>query len=401
MTESEQAFILPLTAIFRLDLTVCPYPAKSQKSSARLMQKSQPAIYSLCVFILLLFGLTRAIAADIDVKQLDNGSTLIAIDGEFELSDVDTFRTKVASLSTAKVTVALRSEGGRLVAGIRIGALIREKKFTTVVPDGASCASACALAWLGGTRRFVGHDSSVGFHAAYILKSYGPTPSGSGNAALGAYLNQLGLSEKAILYITQTPPTSIRWMNLEDAAEHGIAVALLSPHHAAPGSNTAGIGEQIERSPEQRASEVVRLLVARSSGPSAEVLPSLEGLYAERVLYYGRSTSRQAVLLSKHRLADRWTERAYAIRSLSATCAGVGRTCRVKGVMSWKYFDANTTSRSRGVASFEYRVALAGEAPQIVAETRLHERPPVAASPLKKAQLDFRQLLAKVSKLIP
>lgn len=58
------------------------------------MQKSQPAIYSLCVFILLLFGLTRAIAADIDVKQLDNGSTLIAIDGEFELGDVDTFRTK-------------------------------------------------------------------------------------------------------------------------------------------------------------------------------------------------------------------------------------------------------------------------------------------------------------------
>jgi hypothetical protein len=365
------------------------------------MQKSQPAIYSVCVVMLLLFASTRAIAADIDVKHLDNGSTQIAIEGEFELSDVDTFRTKVESLSTARVTVAFRSEGGRLVAGIRIGALIREKKFNTVVPDGASCASACALAWLGGTRRFVGQDSSVGFHAAYILKSHGPTPSGSGNAVLGAYLNQLGLSEKAILYITQTAPTSIQWMSLEDAAEHGIAVALLSPQHAAPGANAAGIAENLE-SPEQRASEVVRLLVARSSGPSAEVLPSLEGLYGERVLYYGRSTSRQAVLRSKHRVADRWTERAYTIRSLSATCDGAGRTCRVKGVMSWKYYDANTTSRSRGVASFEYRVVLADEAPQIVAETRaVHERPPVAASPLKKARRDFRQLLAKVSKLIP
>jgi hypothetical protein len=366
------------------------------------MQKSQPVFYSICVFMLLLFALTRAMAADIDVKHLDNGSTLIAIEGEFELSDVDTFRTKVESLSTARVTVAFRSEGGRLVVGIRIGTLIREKKFNTVVPDGASCASACALAWLGGTRRFVGQDSSIGFHAAYVLKSHGPTPSGSGNAVLGAYLNQLGLSEKAILYITQTAPTSIQWMSLEDAAEHGIGVALLSPQHAAPVANAAAIAENLERSPEQRASEVVRLLVARSSGPSAEVLPSLEGLYAERVLYYGRSTSRQAVLHSKHRLADRWTERAYTIRSLSATCAGAGRTCRVKGVMSWKYYDANRTSRSRGVANFEYRVVLAGEAPQIVAETRtVHERPAVAASPLKKARRDLRQLFAKVSKLIP
>lgn len=359
---------------------------------------------NICTLILLLFALTAASAAEIDVRHSDNGTTLIAIEGEFETTDVDAFRTKVAPLVPGRAMVALRSDGGSLVAGIRIGSLIREKKFTTVVPDEASCASACALAWLGGARRLVGHDASIGFHSAYVVKPQGPAESGYGNAILGAYLNQLGLSEKAILYITQAGPMSMQWMSLDGAAEHGIDVALLSPERAALQAKAAAIADNLDRPPEQRASEIVRLVLARSSGPSTEVVPALEGLYAETVVYHGKSTPREAVLNSKHRLADRWTDRAYTIRpgSLSATCAGTGRTCRVKGVISWKYFDAKTTTRSRGVANFEYRVVLAGQAPRIVAETRSAFEPPSSLpGPLKKAQKDFRQLLAKVSKLIP
>lgn len=353
------------------------------------------------ILILLLFWLSAAKAADIDVRRLDNGSMLILIEGDFEQDDVDTFRTKVASLSTSRVAVAFRSDGGSLVAGIRIGTLIREKKFTTIIPDGGSCASACALAWLGGTRRFMGHGSSVGFHAAYILKSYGPIESGSGNAVLGAYLNQLGLSEDAILYITQAAPTSIQWMSMADAAKHGIAVAPMSPQQAGPGSNAAGISEQRAGSPERRATDFVRSLLAHWARPSAEALPLLEGLYAETIHYQGKSTPRQEVLLSKRRLAERWTERAYTIQpgSLSATCARTGATCRVKGIMSFKLYDAKTKSRSRGVASFEYRVALADEAPRIVAEARSIHEPP-SPSRLEKARRDLQQLLAKVSKLV-
>jgi len=359
---------------------------------------------SIFVLILALFSLTAVKAAEIDVRHLDNGSTLVAIEGDFDLSDVDTFRTTVASLPASKVTVAFRSEGGSLVPALRIGALIREKKFATVVPDGAVCASACALAWLGGSRRFVGQDSSVGFHAAYIVKSQGPTESGSGNAIVGAYLNQLGLPERAILYVTKAGPTSMQWMDLQDAAENGIAVAPLSPQQATAEGNAPELRQQTAGSPERRASEIVRLLVAQLSRPGTEGLPLLEGLYAEKVLYHGKSTSRDAVLRSQHRLADRWAERVYTIRpgSLSATCAKAGSTCRVKGVVSWKYENPQTTTKSRGVANFEYRVALAGDAPRIVAETRsVPERPSGLSGPLLKAQRDLRQLIAQVSKLIP
>ena len=128
---------------------------------------------SIWVVILLLFSMTAANAADIDVKQLDNKSVLILVEGDFELDDVERFRSKVATLSTSRVTVAFRSDGGSLVAGIRIGTVIREKKFATVIPDAASCASACALAWLGGAKRFMGQGASVGFHAAYALNPTG------------------------------------------------------------------------------------------------------------------------------------------------------------------------------------------------------------------------------------
>ncbi len=354
------------------------------------------------VLVLWLSALPLANAATIDVKRLDNGLALIAIDGEFELGDVETFRAKVASLSASKVTVSLRSDGGRLLTGIRIGTLIREKNFTTVVPDGATCASTCALAWLGGARRLLGQDAQVGFHAAYVLRSNVPTESGPGNAVLGAYLNQLGLSEKAILYITQAAPEYIQWMTPEDAAEHGITVALLPPLHSTAGYGLASVPEYRPDTPERRATDFVRSLVARWAGPSREILPYLEGVYAEKVVYQGKSIPRQTVLSRKHRLADRWTERSYSIRpgSLSATCAKTGNTCRVKVVMSWKHYDAKTVTRSRGAADFEYSVAFVGDTPKIIAETStVHDRRS-APGPLQKMQKDFQQLLARVSKLV-
>ena len=265
-------------------------------------------MHRIWVFILLLLSAATADAATFTVSHVGNGSALIVVEGDFEPGDVDAFRAKVATLSTPRAAVAFRSDGGSLVAGIRIGTLIREKKFSTIIPDHGSCASACALAWLGGARRFMGDGASVGFHAAYILKSYGPIESSSGNAILGAYLNQLGLSEEAILYITQAAPTSIQWMNMDDAGKYGIVVAPLSPQQA---SNTAANAEQRDGNAERRATDFVRGLLAHWSKPTAEGLPAMEPLYAETVVYHGKSTPRQEVLSSKRHLASRWTDRAY------------------------------------------------------------------------------------------
>jgi hypothetical protein len=62
----------------------------------------------------------------------------------------DEFLRQIAPLSSA--IVSFSSDGGSLIAGLQIGETIRLKNFSTLVPEGAHCASSCALAWLGGTR---------------------------------------------------------------------------------------------------------------------------------------------------------------------------------------------------------------------------------------------------------
>jgi len=356
-------------------------------------------VRSVCVILFWLLALPVAKAADIVVKPLEGGSTLIAIDGELELGDIDSFRAKAEPLPVGRTTVEFRSKGGRLLAGIRIGAQIRAKRFNTVVPDGAQCASACALAWLGGVRRFVGESSSVGFHTAYILKTAGPAESGPGNAILGAYLNQIGLSEEAILYITHAAPTSVQWMSLEEAAEYGIVVAKLPPASMRPDASDVVSPEHLQGSPEQRAIDFVHSLYDRWSKPNSELLPALDKLYTEKVLYHGKSTPRQSVLLSKRRFADRWTQRSYAIRpgSLSATCVvAAGTTCRVKGSINWKLHEAKATTPSRGIATFAYSIVLKDSGPQISAETdTVNDNPSTAASSLGRS---IQQLFAQISR---
>jgi hypothetical protein len=45
--------------------------------------------------------------------------------------------------------------------------------------------------------------AQIGFHAAYIEKAGRASESGVGNALVGSYLTQIGLSENAVVYITQ------------------------------------------------------------------------------------------------------------------------------------------------------------------------------------------------------
>src|SRR5437899_1754514 len=175
----------------------------------------------------ILLAATPALAATISVRPgTPDRPNVVMVEGPLVAVDEDQFAAKSAPLSSA--FVALSSDGGSLVAGLRIGEAIRRKGFSTIVPDGRRCASACALAWLGGVERFIGTDARIGFHAAYDPASDRET--GVGNAVVGAYLTKIGLPYEAVIYITQTDPNEMTWLNMSDAAQRGIRVTLLSSH---------------------------------------------------------------------------------------------------------------------------------------------------------------------------
>jgi hypothetical protein len=354
---------------------------------------------------ILLLAAPAAVAANIEVKQVDGAAALIMVEGDLELSDIEVFRSRVAPLS--KATVAFRSDGGSLLAGIRIGMLIRVKNFTTIVPDAAQCASACAVAWLGGAHRFLGAGSKVGFHAAYVQKAGGATESGPGNAVLGAYLDQIGLPEDAIVYITQASPNSMKWLNMDEAAQHGIDVALLPAADTAPPSsdpNVVASQEPGQASLAGRATGLVVALAARWSEPNAAALRALDELYQDKVFYHGKLTPRQAVLQEKVRFAERWPQRSYKVRprSVTASCNPTTEMCRVQGIMDRELANPTTNTKSRDIANFDYSISRSGEALKIAAETSSVSKlsdPSDASNPLTTVQRGLERLLAQVSKI--
>lgn len=168
-------------------------------------------------------------AATIQVTPIDNAEqALVTVAGPFEFADIEQFRTKTSMLS--KAVVMFGSPGGNLLAGIEIGTQIRLKGFASLVPEGSSCASACALAWLGGTKRFMGPDAHVGFHAAFVVIDGVSKETSVGNARVGAYLNRIGLPDRAVDYITSAAPNNMSWLTLTDASNLGIDVELFQPN---------------------------------------------------------------------------------------------------------------------------------------------------------------------------
>lgn len=75
---------------------------------------------------------------------------------------------RVASGKTIPVIVSLRSDGGLLDDGYKLGRSFRSREVTTIIENGQGCASSCAVAFLGGEKRIVEDDGAILFHAPYF-----------------------------------------------------------------------------------------------------------------------------------------------------------------------------------------------------------------------------------------
>src|SRR5215813_9196198 len=169
-------------------------------------------------------------AATISVKFSDGiEAPTITVDGKIDFDDNKKFKNIATALSTA--LVVFNSDGGSAFAGLEIGRLIRSRNFSTHVIE--RCVSACALAWLGGTKRFMAPAAQIGFHAVYNADTGRETA--AANALVGAYLNEIGLADAAVVYITQAAPTSMTWLNPGSAQRVGIELSVLETQGLKPG----------------------------------------------------------------------------------------------------------------------------------------------------------------------
>jgi hypothetical protein len=303
---------------------------------------------------------------------IDSGSPpVVMIDGILQVADADDFLFKTRSFS--KAAVIFRSDGGSIWAAIRIGEAIRMKGFVTYVPERSRCASACALAWLGGVDRVMGPGAQIGFHAAHDAASGQET--GLGNALVGAYLSRIGLSYSVVIYITRAPPDQMTWLTLADAVRIGIDVVEYPPRAGSdpPAAWTATPAPEKEppaSAIERTVIDFVRAVFMIWNAPNAQSLESMARIYSYEVLYYGKPMARRAVLEDKRQFQQRWPERQYTIRpgTLAIQCSESGGlpTCGIVATVDWVV--RNGARRSAGTATIDYSVVVSDGGVWITAE---------------------------------
>ena len=98
-------------------------------------------------------------------------------------------------------TIFMSSGGGLMSDGFELGRIFRENEMQTVITGGQSCASSCAIAFLGGKFRRMEFDAEILFHAPYRAGRYSIDCSDTGQVAQlrNYYQGQMGDSDGEFL----------------------------------------------------------------------------------------------------------------------------------------------------------------------------------------------------------
>jgi hypothetical protein len=178
----------------------------------------------------------------------DSGA--IVVSGILKPGDDEVFSKLL--MQFPKGVVVFQGDGGDLQAAIQIGTAIRLKNYATLVSTNSRCASACAVAWLGGSPRLMEDGAQIGFHAAYAVKNGQLSEIGVPNALLGVYLGKIGLPDRAVVYITESPPDSMTWLRSDDAEKEGIDVRTITePKAPSSGSSIGPTAKLPSRNPQE------------------------------------------------------------------------------------------------------------------------------------------------------
>lgn len=87
------------------------------------------------------------------------------------IQEGDAGRLSTIAKQTGIKTLFMYSNGGHAIEGFKLGYTINRLGLQTIVSDGDSCMSACAIAFLGGTSKV--QAGLLGFHVAWAPNNTG------------------------------------------------------------------------------------------------------------------------------------------------------------------------------------------------------------------------------------
>ena len=145
----------------------------------------------------------------------------------------DSFAAEVGKHGDYIKTVVLNSPGGSVEDALKIGRLIRDKKFATEVEAKKFCASSCPLIFASGSERRAGDKAVVGVHQITAMSPTGPSSrddmsiAQSISARCQRYLSDMGINLQVWVHAMETPhdklfvfnSKELKAMNLTTTAE--------------------------------------------------------------------------------------------------------------------------------------------------------------------------------------
>jgi hypothetical protein len=162
-----------------------------------------------------------ASAADLTTTLSKENKTIILLNGELAEGDAGRFKEiiKASIMSGRPVSgVRLNSPGGSLFEGVRLAALIQKARIATVITSGATCASACFIAFIAGSQKFVSVTATVGVPGA--ADKFGRDAAGE-IPPIVRVAKELGLLDAIVEKMLATPNDEIAWLSQDDLRAMG------------------------------------------------------------------------------------------------------------------------------------------------------------------------------------
>ncbi|KPQ02779.1 MAG: putative periplasmic protein [Rhodobacteraceae bacterium HLUCCA12] len=186
-----------------------------------------PRLHKFCTSILLaalpLAAAAPAVAEGASIEQW-RGHSVIRISGEIHsgLSDQLAGIIDQADIwADGTRVLLLDSPGGSVDEAFRVSDVIQRSATRTVVPNGASCASACAsIVFVAGQYRTVEPFGRLGQHSC----SRSELPDQQCNDEIAAHAVQNGVSHGSIAaFVTYALPSEMIWFSREDVDGWGLS----------------------------------------------------------------------------------------------------------------------------------------------------------------------------------
>ncbi len=190
------------------------------------------------------FSATVCVKGDAGIR-LSLTDQFILLEGGICPGDEVKFKAFMATVPPGLRLVKLSSGGGNVRAATRIGAIIRERGFDTLVDATQNrCASACTFIFAAGIARFYAGGSAIktglsgrrglGYHYLNSRRTDQTDEEKDRrfDASVPKYLAQMMVPSGAQLITTlmqENRTTKMTWLNGEEALNAGVATSLSSP----------------------------------------------------------------------------------------------------------------------------------------------------------------------------